>query len=364
MVHGLLKGISGRFEEGAEGIIVASSIANLKLWPTSLFHEKDVGDDKVDSLVKTCLGQDSGSSPAKAHNTRQRFDGWFNNLGNPSWGAAGEDILFNVAPAYSDMTYQLAGIERPNPRVISNNVFDGPTGLPSYRNHTALFAFFSQMVSFEVVDATEGMCPLEMVKVPVPKNDSQFQVDGVTEEYMPFVRSAYNRDTGLSPNNPRRPINRVSSWIDGSFVYGRGEVWCNCLRKFTGGLLLTTDHLGYYPGYNHHRLPLDNLPDPITHEKMEPEKQWGFGNVHIHQNPGLMAVALVWFRYHNHVAARLRNSHPAKADDRWSNERWKDEQIFQAARRHVIAVMQVILPGSVDQIQSNGIIVGEGRGGE
>ena len=64
------------------------------------------------------------------------------------------------------------------------------------------------------------------------------------------------------------------------------------------------------------------------------------------------------------MAARLRNSHPAKADERWSNERWKDEQIFQAARRHVIAVMQVILPGSVDQIQSNGIIVGEGRGGE
>ena len=66
-------------------------------------------------------------------------------------------------------------------------------------------------MSFEVVDATEGMCPLEMVKVPVPKNDSQFQVDGVTEEYMPFVRSAYNRDTGLSPNNPRRP---VSSSLD------------------------------------------------------------------------------------------------------------------------------------------------------
>jgi len=54
-----------------------------------------------------------------------------------------------------------------------------------------------------------------------------------------------------------------------------------------------------------------------------------------------MAIALVWFRYHNHVAARLRNSHPAKGDERWSNEQWKDEQIFQAARRHVIAVMQV-----------------------
>ena len=61
-------------------------------------------------------------------------------------------------------------------------------------------------MSYEVADATEGMCPLEMVKVPVPKNDSQFEVAGVTGDYMPFVRSAYNRDTGLSPNNPRRPV--------------------------------------------------------------------------------------------------------------------------------------------------------------
>ena len=53
MVQGLLKSLSDRFEEGAEGIVAAASIANLKLWPTSLFHEKDFGDDKVDTLVKT-----------------------------------------------------------------------------------------------------------------------------------------------------------------------------------------------------------------------------------------------------------------------------------------------------------------------
>ena len=41
MVQGLLKSLSDRFEEGAEGIIAASSIANLKPWPTSLIQEKD-----------------------------------------------------------------------------------------------------------------------------------------------------------------------------------------------------------------------------------------------------------------------------------------------------------------------------------
>ena len=61
MVQGLLKSISDRFEEGAEGIIAASSTANLKLWPTSFVHKKDFGDHKVDILVKT-FGQVLSSS--------------------------------------------------------------------------------------------------------------------------------------------------------------------------------------------------------------------------------------------------------------------------------------------------------------
>ena len=61
MVQGLLKSLGDRFEEGAEGIIAASLIANLKLLPTSLVHEKDFGDDKVDTLVKT-FGQVLSSS--------------------------------------------------------------------------------------------------------------------------------------------------------------------------------------------------------------------------------------------------------------------------------------------------------------
>ena len=70
-------------------------------------------------------------------------------------------------------------------------------------------------------------------------------------------------------------INRASSWIDGSFVYGSCEVWSNCLREFNGGSLLTSDHSGSYPGHNHLRLPLDNLPDPVEREQMDPEEQWG-----------------------------------------------------------------------------------------
>ncbi len=56
-----------------------------------------------------------------------------------------------------------------------------------------------------------------------------------------------------------------------------------------------------------------------------------FGDSHVHQNPGLMTVALVWFRYHNYVAALIEKANPA----------WSDEKISQATRSSVVSVMQV-----------------------
>ena len=54
----------------------------------------------------------------------------------------GTGIFYDVRPAYSDLTYLPSGKDRPNPRTISNNVLAGPSGLPSFVNRTALFAFF------------------------------------------------------------------------------------------------------------------------------------------------------------------------------------------------------------------------------
>jgi len=55
------------------------------------------------------------------------------------------------------------------------------------------------------------------------------------------------------------------------------------------------------------------------------------GDSHAHQNPGLLALSVVWLRYHNALAARLQAQHPS----------WSDERLFHAARRRLIAVLQV-----------------------
>ena len=55
------------------------------------------------------------------------------------------------------------------------------------------------------------------------------------------------------------------------------------------------------------------------------------GHALSHESPGLLAVSVIWFRYHNHVAADLYTKH----------SKWSDEQLYQASRRKVIAVLQV-----------------------
>jgi len=57
------------------------------------------------------------------------------------------------------------------------------------------------------------------------------------------------------------------------------------------------------------------------------------GDSHAHQNPGLLALSVVWLRYHNAMATQLQAQHPT----------WNDERLFHAARRRVIAVLQVYL---------------------
>ena len=58
------------------------------------------------------------------------------------------------------------------------------------------------MVSFELYDGLNFQCPIELYKIAVPKGDRDFNCT----DYLSFVRSGYNPETGNSPNNPRRPV--------------------------------------------------------------------------------------------------------------------------------------------------------------
>lgn len=174
-------------------------------------------------------------------------------------------------PAYEDGVYMLNGKDRASPRRLSQLFMRGEDGLGSKSNRTAMLAFFGQVVSNEIVMASESGCPIEMYKIEIEKCDEAYDSECKGDKYIPFHRAAYDRETGQSPNAPRDQINQVTSWIDGSFVYSTSETWLNAMRSFVNGTLLT-EKGGTMPVRNTMRVPLFNNPIPHQMRMSNSEK--------------------------------------------------------------------------------------------
>jgi len=56
-----------------------------------------------------------------------------------------------------------------------------------------------------------------------------------------------------------------------------------------------------------------------------------FGNAWANENIFSVTEGIIWFRYHNYLASKLYKEHPS----------WSDEELFQNARKRVIATFQV-----------------------
>jgi dual oxidase len=76
---------------------------------------------------------------------QQRYDGWYNNLGHPDWGAVESHLTRKTPPAYADGVYMMSGENRPSPRQLSQAFMKGEDGLGSLMNRTALQTFFGQV---------------------------------------------------------------------------------------------------------------------------------------------------------------------------------------------------------------------------
>ena len=137
---------------------------------------------------------------------RQRYDGWYNNMAYPEWGSTDSRLTRKTPPAYEDGVYMMAGSSRPNPLILSQTFMRGTNGLKSVRNRTALLAFFGQLVSGEILLASENGCPLEIFKIPVKKCDETYDKDCTGGKHLSFYRANYDQKTGQSPNMPREQV--------------------------------------------------------------------------------------------------------------------------------------------------------------
>ena len=92
-------------------------------------------------LVTVVSGQESMSNQYE----QQRYDGWYNNLAHPDWGAIESHLTRKTPPSYSDGVYMMNGNNRPSARNLSQAFMKGEDGLASLKNRTALQTFFGQV---------------------------------------------------------------------------------------------------------------------------------------------------------------------------------------------------------------------------
>jgi len=114
--------------------------------------------------------------------------------------------------------------------------------------------------------------------------------------------------------------------MDASQVYGSDVVTANYLRTMNGGLLKTVLINGYeYPPFNDGGITMENAARFANDTQL-----FMFGDVRGNENPALTALQILFVREHNRKAQEFANSNPT----------WTDEQLYQEARRWVIALIQ------------------------
>ncbi|XP_031836587.1 dual oxidase 1-like isoform X2 [Nomia melanderi] len=271
------------------------------------------------------------------------YDGWYNNIGHPELGAVDTPLLRRWPAAYEDGVYKPSGYNRPEPLELSEKLLNGDIGSKSKTGKNVLLVFFGQHIVEEILDAQRPACPPEYFNIKIPNNHHYRTKLGHSE--MPVLRTRYDKRTGHNPNNPRQQLNEITPFLDGGLIYGTSKAWSNVLRTYTNGTfdpngLLAASHENLYPEYNTDKLPMFNPPPPIHHHEYimqhyteEVERFFKLGNPRGNENPFLLSLGIIWFRWHNHIANYIRHKQP----------NWSGEKIYNEARKWVIATQQHIV---------------------
>jgi len=116
--------------------------------------------------------------------------------------------------------------------------------------------------------------------------------------------------------------NQITSYLDGSMIYGADVNTLHQIRQYVGGLLKseTGEMLGSSSSGECH------IPQ---HTGMKCFKS---GDRRTNEQPGLTLYHTIWHREHNRLATYLGSA----------NSDWNDEELFQQTRRIVIAKLQHI----------------------
>ncbi len=304
------------------------------------------------------------------------IDGSGNNLTNTAQGQAFtplvriRDVIVNplpgfdpvpLAPAYEDGIDTPRGIldlasppgvgtsRLPNPRDISNTVV--AQGSRSVLNPLGASDWLWQWGQFIDHDiALEEPAPASDPFL-IPVTDSADPLFNPSFPFLPFRRNDPAPGTGAGTGVPREQVNKITTYIDGSNVYGSDQTRADFLRTFDSGKLKTTlaaNGETLLP-FNRATNPFPNANPPVTpgSSPADPEALFLAGDIRVNEQFGLTAVHTLFLREHNRLAEALGQRADlnqlvtdAGYDANVASD--VDEYVYQMSRKAVGAQIQAI----------------------
>ncbi len=304
------------------------------------------------------------------------IDGSGNHLTHTSQGQAFtplvriRDVLVNplpgfdpvpLAPTYEDGIDTPRGIldfanpagvgtsRLPNPRDISNTVVaQGTRSVLNPLKATDWLWQWGQFIDHDI--ALEEPAPTSDPFL-IPVTNSADTLFNPSFPFLPFRRNDPAPGTGAGTGVPREQVNKITSYIDGSNVYGSDQLRSDFLRTFDGGKLKTTSAANgetLLP-FNRATNPFPNANPPVTpgSSPADPEALFLAGDIRVNEQLGLTAVHTMFLREHNRLAEALGqradlNQLVTGAGLDASVASDVDEYVYQMSRKAVGAEIQAI----------------------
>ncbi len=274
----------------------------------------------------------SGISQSTADSKFRTIDGSFNNRLNPSWGSSGSNLIRLGKANYLDGIFQ-PFTSKITGRAVSNEIFaQDDIDIKDPSNLSDFCWVFGQFIDHEF-----GLTPnnTERFDIAVPPGDIWFDPDDTGNAVIQMKRNLFDKKTGTSVSNPRQHVNMVTSFIDGSAVYGSDEKRANWLRTFKDGKLKVSQGnlLPYNTTDGELNAPLDPSAPEMGNDTGEETKLFVAGDVRANENPLLISVHTLFVREHNRQCDIIKAKNPD----------WSDEKIYQYARKIIGGFIQQIL---------------------
>ena len=283
------------------------------------------------------------------------INGFGNNLNDPTLGEAETELLRLLSPEYEDgfnapRITGPTGNVLPNPRDISNTIVRQSKSVPNFLRASDWIWQWGQLIDhdFALNEGGADRPPEDFIPIPVnPIDIATRKPDPLAESpgFIPFVRVPAAEGTGTGLGNPRQQINELTSFLDGSQVYGSDQVRAEFLRTNDGTGKLKSQIIN-----GEELLPFNTaeLPNGNTNRAgaLPPEELFIAGDIRANEQIGLTAAHTLMVREHNRLAQELAEKidagDPVILEKLDQSGLEKGDFIYESARKVVGAQIQVI----------------------